>query len=92
MPISIHFFLLFRYFIVKLTTTPTVFAHNSKLNNSKSQAKPRTIQNSKLLNLLHAVISEPASEAVLALAIAVVELYERLRVGCIIGRNAALAP
>ncbi len=92
MPISIHFFLLFRYFIVKMTTTPTVFAHNLKLNNSKSQAKPRTIQNSKLLIPLHTVISEPASEAVLALAIAIMQLYERLRVGCVIGRNAALAP
>ena len=47
---------------------------------------------SGVLALLHAVIAEAAAQAVLALAIACVQLDERLRVGCIFGCYAALVP
>ena len=47
---------------------------------------------SGVLASLHAVIAEAAAQAVLALAVACVQLDERLRVGCIVGCYAALLP
>ena len=47
---------------------------------------------SGVLAPLHTVIAEAAAQAVLALAVACVQLNERLRVGCIFGCYAALLP
>ena len=41
---------------------------------------------------LHAMVSKPAPQAVFAFAVACVQLYQRLRVGSIVGGYAALLP